>query len=182
MKKRVEEPEELSVRGASPPIAVYLAANYARKAELRALAKSLLPHRIHSTARWLDESDDQETDPRHMERGAVLDVGDILACQVFVVFHGRHEFNARGGKHAELGTAIAYEKPIILVGEREHVMHWHPLVWRTETAYRLPQKIQSVFRNREARAEAHHMLIRQTRSDRLNRLGDLAKAGWEPWR
>ena len=39
-----------------------------------------------------------------------------------------HFRSGRGGRHVEFGLAIAWGKPVYLVGERENVFHWLPQV------------------------------------------------------
>ena len=40
--------------------------------------------------------------------------------------------DVRGGRHVELGVALAVGKPVVLVGKPEHVFHSHPGVVRVD--------------------------------------------------
>lgn len=33
-----------------------------------------------------------------------------------------------GGKHVETGIALALHRPVYVIGRRENIFHWHPLV------------------------------------------------------
>jgi hypothetical protein len=33
-----------------------------------------------------------------------------------------------GGKHVETGIALALRRPVYVIGSRENIFHWHPLV------------------------------------------------------
>jgi len=87
---------------------------------------------VGCTSRWLDIAATGlraiESDATN-ERAALVDVVDIMAADLFVLYSPKAEHGTgRGGRHVETGIAIAARKPIILVGERENIFHWHPSV------------------------------------------------------
>ena len=112
---------------------IYLAAAYSRRLELRAYADQLraLGHEV--TSSWLEEppagvTDDGVTITGPEEALAAIgdrDLHDIERCELFVAFSEPPGAWSRGTRHAELGAALAWGKRVWLVGEREHLFHWH---------------------------------------------------------
>lgn len=111
---------------------VYLASPYQMQPEMKQIRNDLADMGYIVTARWIDV---QATDHNHISeeeraRWAQEDLADIDAADYFIVFnveawHGR----GTGGRHVELGYAIARNKIIIYVGQtKENLFHWHPLV------------------------------------------------------
>lgn len=116
---------------------VYLAADYARRKEILSysLQDNFLELGMQTTSRWL-------TNPPAFNDGGIgsgspiatgfaleavkCDLADIEAADVFVQFTTGEK--ARGGRHVELGYAIASKLPIIVIGPIEHVFHYHPSV------------------------------------------------------
>lgn len=95
----------------------YLAASYLRKDEMLAVKKTLetgdqeVPQRYGywtCSSRWLTRSD-EVTDRVQI---AYEDHQDIIHSHAFVYIHGGQGW---GGKEAELGMAIAYDKLVIIV-------------------------------------------------------------------
>lgn len=101
---------------------VYLAADYARKNEIREVAAKLRALGIEVTSRWLDTPDDGI--PWSAE--AKVDVEDVQDAHTLVSFTTGEL--ARGGRHAEFGMAVALGKGLVIVGPREHVFHFLPEV------------------------------------------------------
>jgi hypothetical protein len=88
---------------------------------------------IHST--WLSPRDDQSMDTLKAEGNivieararALMDVHEIAKSNLFVQLSPEAGFrNSTGGKHVELGIAIALGKTIYIIGQRENVFHYHP--------------------------------------------------------
>lgn len=112
---------------------VYIAAPYeARKAAV-ALAAVVESLGCSLCASWLtpEHNDDGKNSPLgdvpvvH----ALEDLEDVLACDIFIVLNPKgFERSGTGGRHVELGVAIATRKPIILIGERTNVFHFLPSV------------------------------------------------------
>lgn len=126
---RAEEAVPIS---ASQPRSIYLAGRHSRREELAAYAERLreLGHEV--TARWLNgdhqASDEQLSDPATHElaqRYAYEDLHDLSACDLAIFFSERpRSMSSRGGRHVELGWALAYgEMDIWLVGPVENVFH-----------------------------------------------------------
>lgn len=104
------------------PLTVYVAASYPRKAEAKGLAEYIrsLGHRVN--ARWLDG----EPANGNEQEWAIKDADDAIAADCVVCLTG--DSLTRGGRHAEVGIAIAMQHRVILVGPQEQLFHFHPLV------------------------------------------------------
>lgn len=110
----------------------YLAASYSRGVEMQEYAKQLeaLGHIV--TSRWINgnhEVGDHATSSvanavRH--RFATEDIQDLEAADVVINFTGG-DGRKRGGRHVELGYALAKQKECVLIGERENVFHYLPM-------------------------------------------------------
>jgi len=111
---------------------VYLAAPFARQAEMRKIREQLHGLDCYVTSRWLDE---RESPLKPPEQAAYHDLADIAACDTFIQFTNppanKHypdglymsEYNPRGGMHVEFGYALARGKEIWVVGYRENIFH-----------------------------------------------------------
>lgn len=114
----------------SPPAGrrVYIAGRYARQAELREVAEELRAHGYEVTSRWLFQDASipgglLTSDGRAAEV-ASMDFDDVRQADLCIAFtEPPHGPQGRGGRHAELGIAIALEQRVLVVGPREHVFH-----------------------------------------------------------
>jgi len=128
---------------------IYLAARYSRRLELCSYRGQLedLGHIV--TARWLQgghQIDDQGRNigvagEKAVEDGSPLagkfaqdDMDDVARAQVVIAFT---EFpgaggRARGGRHVELGLALAWGRDVAVVGPRENVFCWLPRIQHFE--------------------------------------------------
>ena len=114
---------------------LYLAAHYARNAEMRRYRDTLHGLGYVVTSRWIDQHGGSLTealgeaelneDPRMGLPYAMKDIEDIQAADTVVSFTNGQ---GRGGRHVEFGIAWAYGKRLIIVGMREHVFHCVPEV------------------------------------------------------
>lgn len=118
-----------TVRGAR----VYLAARFARQPELRCIAEELRAAGAQVTSRWLFNAralEQFELNGGH--RGtelALMDFDDLKASDICIAFtEDAPGPSGRGGRHAELGIALALDMRVVLVGPREHVFHCLPTV------------------------------------------------------
>ena len=120
---------------------IYLAARYSRFPEMQGYAQILATHGFEVTARWIKGDHDlrahgQAEADHWMSLWAQEDIEDLVRADICISFtertgdiHGR----ARGGRHAEFGMALILGKSCYLVGPREHVFHWMPMVKIYET-------------------------------------------------
>lgn len=110
---------------------IYLAARFARREELRAIAEELRAAGASVTSRWLNQSPlgDSELGSARAATLAEMDFGDLRSADVCIAFTESGDgSNGRGGRHAELGIALALNLRVIVVGPREHVFHCLPAV------------------------------------------------------
>lgn len=120
--------------GRAPLARVYLASRFARREELRAIAKELENEGFVVTSRWLDSptslaGSDLDPGGRGAEL-ALMDLEDLRRSDICVAFteEAEHPRPGRGGRHTELGIAIALGIEVVLVGPREHVFHTLPII------------------------------------------------------
>ena len=131
---------------------IYLAARYSRRLELCEYRRELERRGHRVIARWLDgshqitadgkpvgedsealiEGDDNgqtDTAARLRERFALEDIGDLEACELCICFtEPTRSGHSRGGRHVEMGYAIAANKEIWVVGHRENLFCWLPTI------------------------------------------------------
>lgn len=104
---------------------VYLAARYQEQAAMQACRAEWARGGIEVTSRWIDGKHDGVA----AEICALDDFADIDAADALVLWNPREQHGAgRGGRHVELGYAIAKGKRVLLLGDRENVFHSHPTV------------------------------------------------------
>lgn len=110
---------------------IALSAKFSRREEMRAVASWLRSLGYVITSRWLEsQADDSNLSDSEASAAAVMDVKDVLDADVLVAFAERplSRDDVRGGRHVELGVALASGKPVVLIGRHEHVFHRHPRV------------------------------------------------------
>jgi hypothetical protein len=115
---------------------VYFAARSARREELNRYRAELEALGIEVTSRWL------ATQPRRGKSAysddqwrelALVDQEDVLAADVLVCFAEEVGEGGNGGRHVELGMALALGREVIVVGRREHIFHRLPEVTVVES-------------------------------------------------
>jgi len=104
---------------------------------MRGVRDRLVAAGIAVTSRWLEAP----AVPDDAGAAAVMDLDDLArADEVIAYTETAAAGYLTGGRHVELGYAIAVGKPIWLVGPPENVFHHHPLVQhvdRVETVLRV---------------------------------------------
>jgi len=124
---------------------VYLAARYSRREELLSYRAQLEAMGFTVTSRWLNGA--HQVDNNGLQLGddgerlveacadpiagdfATEDMADVAAAYTVVAFTEPPRSSAsRGGRHVELGMALAWAKRVIVVGPRENVFCWLPYV------------------------------------------------------
>jgi nucleoside 2-deoxyribosyltransferase len=111
-------------------IRTYLAAQYARRDELREYVATLANIGIEVTSRWLDEkgSLDGNMDDKNEEfyiETSNIDIADIDRADMMIFFAEDPTVGIkRGGRHVEFGYAWAMHKPIAIIGPKENVFHY----------------------------------------------------------
>ena len=112
----------------SPVMNIYLAAGYDQQERMRSYRKILEGGRrgIVITSRWIDVKESnpmQEHEIASDEDAAVsycrMDLDDIDRADVFLMFTDSP--STSGGRHTELGYALAREKVVMIIGPRENI-------------------------------------------------------------
>jgi nucleoside 2-deoxyribosyltransferase len=115
-----------------PGVIAYFAGSFYRKPELLNYAHQFEAYGNFCTSRWLktDHEVDFQDDRDNLTFGgygytfAQEDVDDIVRAELLVFFSSaNHASKGRGGRHTEFGIALALEKPIIIIGDRECAFH-----------------------------------------------------------
>jgi hypothetical protein len=116
---------------------VYLAGRFSRRHEFKALADAITAAGHEVTSRWLYSDDHHlELDSGQLPAvaAAARDLDDVRAATVCVAFTEDPESpQGRGGRHVELGAAIAFGLRVIVVGDPEHIFHLLPEVERVDS-------------------------------------------------
>jgi hypothetical protein len=124
----------------APPIRLYVAADYARMEDARLLLKLAAMHvDIEPCCRWVADGTPGDglggglslEEAGLAEAAGLDDLEDIDASELFIQLTTGEL--ARGGRQVELGYAIAMSKSILVVGPKEHVFHYHPIVQQVTT-------------------------------------------------
>lgn len=119
---------------------VYFCARFGRRDELRsyraALMADALGRRYEVRSSWLDVagglsadgvelvSEDgtrPERDAAYARRAADADLAEVIASDLLIAFTDGAA--GRGGRHVELGVALALGIGVVVVGPREHIFH-----------------------------------------------------------
>ena len=114
---------------------VYFAARFARLAQLNRYRADLAALGFEVTSRWLTVAAREpgvaysEDDLRRL---AVIDQEDVLAADTLVCFAEDQGEGGNGGRHVEVGMALALGKQVIVIGRREHIFHRLPEVTAVE--------------------------------------------------
>lgn len=115
---------------------IYLAGSWDRREELKGYASQVMEAGYEVTSRWLlkdyvigGKVDVQQEISTLAQPFALEDVTDIRRADGILCFSDSNK-SVRGGRHVELGIAVALEKSIVLVGPKENVFHTLPNVIR----------------------------------------------------
>lgn len=94
---------------------IYIAASYTRIKEARKLGEDLEQREFNIVSNWHQDHDDPIDADYLSGSRAIRDQYAIESCDLFVEFIG--DEGSKGGRHCELGMALAWNKKIILIGE-----------------------------------------------------------------
>lgn len=104
--------------------AVYLAGRTARRGELADAAAALGAGGIEVVSSWLDDAKAGSTrTDGDAAAAAARNLRDVERCDVFVALTDGDGSFGRGGRHVELGLALALGKRVLVAGPPEHVFH-----------------------------------------------------------
>lgn len=98
---------------------VYIAAPYPIQKDAYILRGFLADYGVECTSRWL-------TDPSEAlnDEWARKDLADVARCDALVALNPDEWKNSgTGGRHVELGYALALRKPVYIIGVRSNIFH-----------------------------------------------------------
>ncbi len=121
------------IPGRTPhPDGVYVAASLHALAYARALAKGIREHGGLVTSRWHVTPDVRNMRPMD---SYLMDTADLALSARIVIITGPDKFaSSTGGRHVELGIALASKMSISLIGPRESCFSYAPGIRQYETA------------------------------------------------
>lgn len=101
---------------------IYLAAPWEDKIIAQNAAEKFREAEFEITSQWLtsEETDDPDTLKAH----ALRDINDLLDSNMLVLLNTQERGYETSGKAVETGIAIAWLKPIIMVGNPTNVFHY----------------------------------------------------------
>ena len=108
---------------------IYLASRYSRYKEMQKVRDELKKMGFKITSRWIEgnhqisnEGLSIEAEENERIRFADEDIKDLNKADIVICFTEKpRTTRSRGGRHVEMGMAIAWEKKIYVVGYRENV-------------------------------------------------------------
>lgn len=123
---------------------IYLASSYARKDEMRGVRDVLVAAGHIVTSSWIDLPDDtvnpgiknkmMQSAPLRFSGYAEQDASDLCDAHLFIMFTGDEKGKeSSGGRHTELGFALALEVIVVIIGPRENVFQCLPGIVNYET-------------------------------------------------
>ncbi len=132
-------------RPPAEPTKVYLASSYSRRAEMAGHAAVLREAGLEVTSRWVNGSHELDEAATEDDRArlALEDVEDVARADAIFAFTDgpKSAGKGRGGRHVELGLALALGKRVLLIGPPENVFHYLPQV---ERCGGLPHAVEAV--------------------------------------
>lgn len=109
----------------APKLHVYLAGRSEDQAVVRTLRDRLAKHGIGCTSTWLTENGIIPD----FKKAALICLMDIARADAVVLFNDEKlHRTGTGGRHTEVGIAIATGKPVVVLGKQENVFHHLDLV------------------------------------------------------
>lgn len=116
--------------GLGKKMGIYIAASFPRREEAVALKHRLESHDFHITSGWLNGTYPLygNGNNQDMEKFSQMDLQDVTDAHCIVQMTDGDKQTTKGGRHTELGFALAQNKKVFLLGPREQVFHYHPYV------------------------------------------------------
>lgn len=133
-----------------------------------------LGHKVVST--WLDEGlAPTEAYPEAERRYiAARDAAEVLQCDLLIHLAGPDKYS--GGKFVETGLALGLNKRVIIVGRRENMLMWHPLMERVDNFGELKGVLREL--GRKVTVWPRPPLLHPDASDEQVEDGIRTRTGW----
>lgn len=129
------------------PLRVYFASQSVTKDILREEKRYLESQGYVVQARWLDSpANDWRTMPKaEIQMWIDMDLADVRDADALVFWSMPHQHGwGAGGRHVEYGYALALNKPIVIVGQRENLFHHHSFTDLVPDAKSLPWALAKI--------------------------------------
>lgn len=113
---------------------IYIAGRYSRRDEFRQVRDKLIKRGHTVTSRWLDENEPLNSQMgQHSSEWYVatqcVDLTDVeLADAILFFAEDPLVGTPRGGRHVEFGFALGLGQRIHVIGPKENVFHYNPMV------------------------------------------------------
>ena len=122
---------------------VYIGARFSMAPEANALAAELKDAKYDIASSWhTDDSEPAWDNPVIQAQRAMRDYTELMGADAFVQLTGNPREDTRGGQHVELGMAIAWNKVIIVVGQRGHVFHYLETIGHVDHASQVVEGLE----------------------------------------
>jgi len=124
---------------------VYIAAPWPYRDKAITVMRMLETKKVHVTSRWLKAEHKAVSELTIDEQAAFAreDLDDVLEADLLLALNPEGwEDKGTGGRHVELGYAIAHGKPVILAGERTNVFHYLPSIKRIDDSEDIVKHVQ----------------------------------------
>ena len=120
--------------GSKRPRKIYLAARYSLRFAMQDEAKKLNNAGYDVISSWIYGDEEDQLTPEGLHKIAQKDIDQVRDCDILVTFsEPAGSYNRGGGRHTELGLAMAWDKPCVLIGPKEQIFHH----WYGVTQYNL---------------------------------------------
>lgn len=96
---------------------VYLAAPYPLRDSAIIVMKQLEQQGHEVTSTWLKQVDKED------DATARMDLADVDACEMLILWQPGYEEQGTGGRHVEFGYALARGKLLTVIGRRSNAFH-----------------------------------------------------------
>lgn len=132
---------------------VYIAAKFQNQEEAKKLAALLHTKGHEVKARWIWQKPLYgDPDSKVLHDLATRDLEDIRSTDAFIIIpdaipvegaHATHDGPDSGGRHVEMGYALAHHKPVFVLGVKNNIFHWlHELVTVCDTVEVLLEELR----------------------------------------
>jgi len=109
---------------------------------LRRKLKEIFQDKVSFVSSWIDQESYGNTPICQKMAIAERCENDVKQCDLLINI--ADEVNTHGGKHVELGIALALGKKIMVLGRKENIFHHHKSVIFFETDDKLIDKMKEM--------------------------------------
>ena len=121
---------------------VYVAASYTNIVAAKTLGQKLELMGFEVLSYWHMDGNSSVDSDYHSSSRAMRDHQQVKACDLFIELTG--DSGSKGGRHCELGLAIAWNKDIMIVGTADDcIFTWLPWLAKYSTVDHLLARLKS---------------------------------------